>query len=362
VKGYRPQLDGLRAIAIGLVGIEHYGGPLVHDYFPIGAGALGVHLFFVLSGFLITRNLMARLRRDPPGDVIQRFFIGRAARLAPAYFLTLLVLVAFGVPEVRDHILWHLTYTSNYLVATGGPLVVFWSLAVEEQFYLMLPLLLFLFGWNAVRVATGLIVIGFLLRSLVLGTSIDPWSFELSILGKFEILGIGVLIGALSCRALQQGEQFLFGKGLVALALACFAFQGVAWALWGNGVVRHLTFNLTTGLFFAMLVLRADASLPGLLAHVSGFVFVRFVGKISYGIYLWHTFFPPIFTSQAYLEHFGRAPLWVLGLGSMALSLAVPALSWYLMEMPFLRFKERVLDGRAALPASAPVSPSRAAP
>ena len=111
-----------------------------------------------------------------------------------------------------------------------------------------------------------------------------------------------------------------------------------------------------------MLVLRADAGRPGLLAFVSSFALVRFVGKISYGIYLWHTFFPPIFTSQVYVEHFGPAPLWVQGLGSVALSLAVPALSWYLIELPFLRLKERLLDTRAALSAPAVVTPNRVAP
>ena len=96
---------------------------------------------------------MVRIQRDPPGVVVRRFFLGRAARLAPAYLLTLAVLFAFGVPEVRDYIFWHLTYTSNYLAAKGGPLVVFWSLAVEEQFYLILPLLLVLFDWRAVPIA-----------------------------------------------------------------------------------------------------------------------------------------------------------------------------------------------------------------
>ena len=91
--------------------------------------------------------------------------------------------------------------------------------------------------------------VGFLLRCLVLATPIDPWSFELSILGNFEILGIGVLIGALSYRASERGKRFIFGEGLVALSLSCLVFQAVAWGLWGNGVVRHLTFNLTTGLF-----------------------------------------------------------------------------------------------------------------
>jgi peptidoglycan/LPS O-acetylase OafA/YrhL len=80
-QGYRPQLDGLRTIAIGLVGVEHFGGPWVREHFPIGAGALAVHLFFVLSGFLITRNLLFGLEQAPAGEVIRRFYIGRAVRL-----------------------------------------------------------------------------------------------------------------------------------------------------------------------------------------------------------------------------------------------------------------------------------------
>jgi peptidoglycan/LPS O-acetylase OafA/YrhL len=93
----------------------------VREHFPIGAGALGVHLFFVLSGFLITRNLLARLERAPAGEVVCRFYIGRTVRLMPAYYLTLLVLFVLDEPEVHDFIFWHLAYTSNYLAATGGP-------------------------------------------------------------------------------------------------------------------------------------------------------------------------------------------------------------------------------------------------
>lgn len=345
-QGYRPQLDGLRAIAIGLVGIEHFGGPWVRTHFPIGAGALGVHLFFVLSGFLITRNLLFRLEQAPAGVVIRRFYIGRAARLMPAYYLTLLVLFVLGVPEVHDFILWHLTYTSNYLAATGGPLLVFWSLAVEEQFYLLLPMLVLLSGRDGMRVAVFLIGTGLLLRTLVLATPIDRFAFELSIFGKFEILGFGVLIGALSYTASRGGRRLRAGPGWCWAGLACLAFQCVAWYVAGNGILRHLTFNLTVGIFFAWLVVQADAELPGLLAWFSGFRFVRFIGKISYGIYLTHVFFLNIFQSSAVVERFGTIPLWAQGLIGIVLSLCVPTISWFLMESPLLKLKERVLNGR----------------
>jgi peptidoglycan/LPS O-acetylase OafA/YrhL len=347
-QGYRAQLDGLRAIAIGLVGVEHFGGPWVREHFPIGAGALGVHLFFVLSGFLITRNLLVRLERAPAGEVIRRFYIGRAVRLMPGYYLTLLVLFVLGVPEVHDFILWHITYTSNYLAATGGPLLVFWSLAVEEQFYLLLPVLVLLSGRNALSVALFLIGTGFVLRTLVLATPIDRFTFELSIFGNFEILGLGVLIGALSYDASRRGRGLRLGAGWRWIGLACLAFQAVAWYVAGNGILRHLTFNLTVGIFFAWLVVEADAELPGVLGWFSGFRFVRFVGKISYCIYLTHVFFLKIFQSSAVVERFGIIPLWAQGLIAIVLSLCVPTLSWFLMESPLLKLKEQLLEGRNA--------------
>jgi peptidoglycan/LPS O-acetylase OafA/YrhL len=220
---------------------------------------------------------------------------------------------------------------------------------VEEQFYLLLPVLVLLFRRNAVQVAVFLIGTGFLLRTLVLATPIDRFGFELSIFGNFEILGLGVLIGALSYAALRGGRRLQAGPGWRWAGLACLAFQCVAWYVSGNGILRHLTFNLTVGIFFAWLVMEADAELPGLLAWFSGFRFVRFVGKISYGIYLTHVFFLKIFQSSAVVERFGTIPLWAQGLIAVVLSLCVPTVSWFLMESPLLKLKERVLEGRDAV-------------
>jgi peptidoglycan/LPS O-acetylase OafA/YrhL len=149
--------------------------------------------------------------------------------------------------------------------------------------------------------------------------------------------------------------------------LACLAFQSVAWNVAGNGILRHPTFNLTVGFFVACLVVGADAQLPGLLAWFSGFRFVRFVGKISYGIYLTHVFFLMIFQSSVFVERFGIIPLWAQALIAVVLSLCVPTVSWFLMESPLLKLKERVLEGRDAAVAI-PITPrdktleARAAP
>ena len=109
------------------------------------------------------------------------------------------------------------------------------------------------------------------------------------------------------------------GWGFGSLGLACLLFQAVAWYFYGKGILRHLTFNLTVGIFFAWLVVEADAELPGMLALFSSFRFVRFVGKTSYGVYLTHVFFLKIFQSSAVVERFGIISLWTQGLAQSKL-------------------------------------------
>src|SRR5262245_19521999 len=147
-----PQLDGLRAIAVFAVMLHHF-LPLAH--FPlrefVDLGMLGVRLFFVLSGFLITGILLTcrqaiDLKAETPSFALRHFFIRRFLRIFPVYYATLTMVAALNVPYVRDTLLWHLSYLSNVRFATissfEGSLGHLWSLAVEEQFYLIWPWLI----------------------------------------------------------------------------------------------------------------------------------------------------------------------------------------------------------------------------
>jgi hypothetical protein len=153
--GYRPALDGLRAIAIGLVLLHHTSAFLVTSWsatvFP--GGFLGVDLFLVLSGFLITTLLLERHRREP--RPIATFYLRRAPRLLPAVIVLLLVVAVVTVLTAGDTgrlpatflVVLILTYTTNWAELAGvhiSPYVThLWPLAIEEQFYLVWPLLLF---------------------------------------------------------------------------------------------------------------------------------------------------------------------------------------------------------------------------
>ena len=139
---YRPQLDGLRAVAVLAVAWSHWERPYQFGI-PFGAG---VHLFYVLSGFLITGILLEVRQQHQRGAALRTFYIRRALRIFPAFYLTLAFAWWAEVPPLRETLAWHATYLSNaQIVLTEtwpGAISHFWSLAVEEQFYLLWPWLI----------------------------------------------------------------------------------------------------------------------------------------------------------------------------------------------------------------------------
>ncbi|MBL8813836.1 MAG: acyltransferase, partial [Planctomycetaceae bacterium] len=145
---YMPQLDGLRAVAVAAVLVAHW-----ENRFPtvmgMGIGQLGVGLFFVLSGFLITSQLweLGEGTVKTKCSNLWRFWVRRVLRIFPLYYLTVIAGTLFSISGVVEHFGWHLSYLSNVLAWRQGSLESlkssqhFWSLAVEEQFYLLWPLL-----------------------------------------------------------------------------------------------------------------------------------------------------------------------------------------------------------------------------
>ena len=333
---HRPELDGLRGIAILIVLGAHTGVPGFAD----GGGGAGVTLFFVLSGYLITSLLLAEKAKTGRVD-LRAFYIRRALRLFPALAATLVVVTFLAVAglmpqaakegvDYRVVVLGVICYVVNWVAVAGqsiGMLGHAWSLAVEEQFYIVWPTLLLL-GLRLGR--TPLVLILLLLAFLD-----TPYRLLLDLNGGF----MHVFVGTDS-----RGDALLLGCVLALLETRWHPVVGWAGvlgvlavaALWPGdpGLGAQLMFIPAAAIVSTLAV----AGCPVILAWRP----LAFIGKISYGLYLWH----------------GLVIWWALPWPvAVPLCIAIACISYFVLEQRFLRLKDRFGRARPG-PADAATKPS----
>jgi peptidoglycan/LPS O-acetylase OafA/YrhL len=345
--GFQPGLEGLRGLAVLAVLVFHGGFS-----WAVG-GFLGVSTFFTLSGFLITTLLVAERRRQ--GKVaLRQFWVRRFRRLMPAALVCLAGVLVFAatvatpaqLETLRGDMLAALFYVANWrfiavdasyaeLFAAPSPVLHFWSLAIEEQFYLVLPLVvvgLLAAGRGSRRplaVALGVATVASLAWSaVVVGRSVDA-AYYSTFTRAAELLLGALLALVLVAPRVQRGvgsprvQRAVLGGGLVALVACVAAWASVSQTdLWlyrgGLGVYALLT---------AVLILAVMQ--PGPLKAAVANPVLRWLGRISYGAYLYHW---PIFLWLTPLRT-GLSEWPLFGL-RMAVTLAAAELSYRLIEHP----------------------------
>jgi len=353
--GYLPGLDGIRALAVLAVLLYHA------DLGWIRGGFLGVDVFFVLSGFLITSLILEELDRSDRVD-FRRFYIGRARRLLPALLLMLLVVgtvVALWYRDAayqfaRDSLSsalyvnnwWYIATDLSYFEATGRPplLTHLWSLAVEEQFYLVWPVIAFL-AYRLFR-RRGVAVV-----ALVLALASTAWMIAMSMSQGFpdfadpsrayfgtDSHAMGLLIGAALATMWRPGRlravitpvarALITAIGVLALIaiLGFFIFVGeyTAWMYRGG--------FLALALIVAALI--AAASHPASsLGRYLGTQPWKYLGQRSYGLYLWHW---PIFMLTRPISDIALDGVGLL-IFRLALTLGMAELSFRFLELPIRR-------------------------
>jgi len=302
--GFRPDIEGLRAIAVSLVLLYHAAVP------GFGGGFVGVDVFFVLSGFLITGLLLRELERT--GSIsLPAFYARRLRRLLPAVALLILVTVAASVVVLSplragdvaaDGVAASL-YASNLRFAiqatdylqselAPSPLLHLWSLGVEEQFYLFWPAILLLVTAGAAdrarRVGTVAIVVvaASLALSLWLTTASAPWAF-FSLPSRAWELGIGAILAVGAARLATIPLRVGVAAGWVGLGMIAAAGLVIETSTPFPGVAALLP---TLGAALAMVPgMRGTATGPVVgLVRLLGWAPARFLGRISYSLYLWH--------------------------------------------------------------------------
>jgi peptidoglycan/LPS O-acetylase OafA/YrhL len=341
-----PQLDGLRAVAVAFVMAFHF-VPWVDRYAPLGT--IGVRLFFVLSGFLITGILLS-WRGRPLGLALQTFYARRALRIFPLFYFVLAAAAALNIGPVRDTFAWHATYLSNlYFYLRGdwhGSVSHLWSLAVEEQFYMVWPLLILCAPERWLRpMVTAMIVMAPVSRLLFPNPmdSVLPTSC-------LDSLGIGALL-ALNAPALnpaaphkrvpyESGKKWVpNGMSLWAATLLVSATLGLRYAgLGGHYQVVGLDFGVS--LLSAWLVGGAAVGFRGLAGRLLSSRPMIAVGRISYGLYVYHGFTP--YLLGRYVPGF-TAMDWPLRFALLTSATGLIAvISWRFFERPLLQLKSRV--------------------
>ena len=339
---YRPDIDGLRAIAVGAVLVFHAGMA------GLPGGFVGVDVFFVISGFLITA-IIAR-ESDEGRFTYGDFYERRIRRIYPALMVVLvatlivatLVMVPLDFRRFGRTLVWTPLFASNFaFMGQAGyfdpdgatkPLLHTWSLGVEEQFYIVFPLVLMAvkrWGWNRSRAVVAIVAASF--AGSVAG-GIAGWGDAYFLLPtRFWELGIGALLALTPWRPASTGLRAAIGGiGLAAIVGSMLLIdETMAFPGWVAAVP----------VLGSAAVILAEVGPAARLLSTAPFVFV---GRISYPMYLWH--WPLIVFAQMYFFH----PL--TGIEGVGVVVATILLSWATMvaiETPIR--SRRVLAGRRAL-------------
>jgi peptidoglycan/LPS O-acetylase OafA/YrhL len=364
-----PALDGLRGAAIALVLLCHFGnawpGAGVLDTAMregTGLGWIGVDLFFVLSGFLITGILVDGVPTGARGAPrwLGAFLARRALRIFPLYYVALAAFVVLGPAAglvdawtLRARGWWYAVYLGNwaYPAKQGIPaLAHFWSLAVEEQFYLVWPLVVLAArGRRLAAVAAALVAAAPFLRTLIVDSGWPVGSAYRVTPGRVDALAMGALV-AVALRSVR-GRAVLSRAAWPATAagLAGFLLFGGAFGFDMHARAMEVWSHTFLAIGFGGLVAaaaRADERdwLGRLLAAAP----LRFLGRVSYGLYVVH-FFVHVAALAALRARPATAALLASRVGyamyaatGAAVSVGLAVLSWNLLERRFLELKGRV--------------------
>jgi peptidoglycan/LPS O-acetylase OafA/YrhL len=334
--GYRPELDGIRGLAIIMIVFHHFDYVGMH-YFG-GRGFLGVDIFFVLSGFLITQILLTYKEK---GVKLRTFYIRRVARLYPILLISVLILLAiYGntfefldkAPAIRS-----LLYIKNFW-PWGGIFGPMWSLSAEEQFYLIFPLILFV-GIKIFKSKLSVLLSVWLVVIWYLGYTASGTSHNFNSDGVFNLVVFRpsiILVGSLIAINKSKLEKIVSRFTFLWLAI----FAGLV-ALTIKTQFPPLA-GMATGLLILLFSDSATAKsfIARALRRLIGLKPLAWIGLLSYSIYIWHL--PMIYiSSQHFMIHALLVPKW-----EFFLKLLVTAiLSFYLVERPFLKLVSRTRKG-----------------
>jgi peptidoglycan/LPS O-acetylase OafA/YrhL len=369
--GRLPALDGVRGLAVLLVFVYHAvrqlpytAGPeaLVHRI--VNAGWIGVDLFFVLSGFLIT-GILLEAKGSP--SYFRTFYVRRVLRIVPVYLVFLAVILwvapaaALATPAqaaaMRDAQSWYWTHTVNLMIARSGwgagswHSGHIWSLSLEEQFYILWPALVFVLSRRGLVRATIAIVAGVsIARAVMVGIDVSSTAIYVLLPTRMDSLATGALLAALSrdvdawSRVRRWAAPAAIGAAVVLTTV--FYRDSLLHSAITTQVVGYPMLAVLSG---ALVVSAVDESACSRTARFWSHPMLRLLGRYSYGLYIWHVLVIALLHERVYVYSGldvmagSHLPGYILFTGlALAVSLGVALASWYCVEAPFLALKRYV--------------------
>jgi len=354
-RSYYPALDGLRGLAIIMV-ILYHNFHFINNFFFTW---LGVDLFFVLSGYLITTILLKSVNSP---HYLKNFYMKRVLRIFPLYYLALVIfLVIFPLfgdhrPDLQfyvNHQWWFWLYAENWLLSfqfpPPGPNVLnhFWSLAVEEQFYLIWPFVILLIRkpGKLLYCVLSLLLLLLFVRSIIWMKHFPGVNY--TTLYTFTRID-GICIGCITALVHQINYDFLrknMSVIVIALAIMNFGFYFINQS--GNFPYLAFVGYTTFAAMFGLLVHEAVSGDTRIITLVFSNPVLRFFGLISYGLYVFH--WPVYSLTQQYFHNFLTIDvnlsekMSAIGSSLIATLLAIllSVISYYTFELKFLKLKEK---------------------
>jgi len=341
-----PELDGIRGLAILSVIAFHatQSLPSSISVTALGLGWAGVDLFFVLSGFLITGILVDTKGRD---HALVKFYIRRLLRIFPLYYLALLLVFRLApilghksVPEEW----WFWLYLANWSPSTGTAhawLTHFWTLAIEEQFYIVWPLLVFwLSRREMMRISVGLA------GACLAARAIGSYYLEPIVIYRNTLLRVDSLVVGAICALVVRDRELLklaerWRRVLVAIAVAGIAVSIVLGGIGSYGRPMNTIGYTSLAVLFGNAVVWAATARRTRAHSILRSGALHMIGKHSYAMYVFHVPIIAVVLRCLRPWKLGIAAPLVQVASSLSLTFIVSILSWHLIEKPFLQLKSR---------------------
>ncbi len=344
--GYMPQLDSLRAIAVLLVLFEHWAPEnSVLKLLPVGM--IGVTLFFVLSGFLITQILIKsrNLSEEMDSNKIhsaKQFYIRRTLRIFPIYYITIFILYFFNIQDLRQKFLWFLFYASNFYFYNihnwDGSLSHLWTLAVEEQFYIIWPfIILFIPKRLLLRSIIFVIFLGPLFRMVLFYFS-DRSDWTVSFIhvltpSCMDCFGLGALLAYFR---INENKSFILRNKPALIFLSLNILSIIILLFFEENIFSVFLFRFNISAICLFIISKTSLGFSGFLKNIFENKILMYLGKISYGLYLFHNFIPLIYSAfkmpaiqDAYLKFMVQVSILIF----------ISSVSWFLIEKPINNLK-----------------------